>query len=81
MGFQPTTRGPHATRGYICTLYIVNIPKISQFRQSGVPLIVIFPRAVREPFHKDCCGPLALKGWRSKLYTVTAKETETRTKN
>jgi hypothetical protein len=52
MGFKPTTREPHAARGHICKLCTVSIQKISQFRQLGVPLIVIFPRAVSEAFHK-----------------------------
>lgn len=60
MALQPVVRHVYyATYSHICkfcTHY-----KNSRFRQSGTPLIVIFPHATCKTAHSNRCGPLSKK--------------------
>jgi hypothetical protein len=57
------------TRGYICK-YVFAIKITQSFRQSGILLIAISTRAVREPGRNNDCGCLSQKVWRHTLYDL-----------
>jgi hypothetical protein len=68
-GLQPAARAGCIMQPMDTFVNCVHTIRVSlQFRQSVITLIVVIPRAAREPAHNNGRGPLQYNGWRPTTY-------------